>query len=660
MSADEAPSRGLKHLIERIDIFDVLALGLIAIFLGLALARWSDFPVFHDIYYHMGITRGFGTAGGVALHSFWDFAPAGRPQLYPPLLHVIMYSMNRTGLSIETVGRLVSFSTFNLLALSLWFGMRTLFSSRAAFYTVVVLCSSTAFFLQTAVTSAASLVLIILPFLLIAVEKDRKVAAVILLALMLYSHLVLGHLIAFGLLIYAIHRRKMFKEISLVLVGAYVIWLPWGIHVLLNFKSLNFSSPSGGNTYFTVHILIWLIALAGFVYCYFKKGPYYLLPSLLLGMVPILFFYSDRFWDGHAFIPLAMLGGVALSGLHGFLKDYLARRVKRKRLSVTITGVVMLIPVALLLLIDPVYTRAGGRQSPQGYQSGGSYGPEDLYGDGPMPSAQYPQPGGEEPPGTDELQRGPEETDGNQSTGGMPPPREGGRGTPGSQEGPPEGTNTAPDRSPLMITPSTLISLIDKGRAQGGPLSLSDSDSLLNQETRTLAEMVEVASAPDQIFSANSDPLDSLLTGLTGRASTGGMLHEVESEEDTSGIENVKNAYLVVIPSGLHNGIPGEYGTEDIAVPGQPPADDGTEGVPQIPEELASLEYVGSSGQYSLYLNPETEAQREISGTVIPWFVVFPLLGLALGLAVADFIRPFRIKPLLERMRGQRGGEIRE
>ena len=62
---NERVFRKLKRLMRRLDIFDVLALGLIAVFLGLAIARWSDFPVFHDIYYHMGVTRGFEAAGGV-------------------------------------------------------------------------------------------------------------------------------------------------------------------------------------------------------------------------------------------------------------------------------------------------------------------------------------------------------------------------------------------------------------------------------------------------------------------------------------------------------------------------------------------------------------------------------------------------------------------
>jgi hypothetical protein len=211
----------------------------------------------------------------------------------------------------------------------------------------------------------------------------------------------------------------------------------------------------------------------------------------------------------------------------------------------------------------------------------------------------------------------------------------------------------------LRIAPSTLISLIDEDRAQGGPLSLSDSDSLLNQDIRMLAEMVEATSAPDQIFSANSSPLDSLLTGLTGRASTGGMLHEVRPEESKSGIERLKNAYLVVIPSGLQGPGPGDYGGEGVGMPGQTFSGDAPEGLSQVPEELASLEYVGSSGWFSLYLNSETESRREISGTVIPWFVVFLLLGLALALIITDFIRPLHIKPLLECLRGQRGLEIR-
>lgn len=265
-----------------------------------------------------------------------------------------------------SVGRLVSFAAFPLLLVSGWYGMRRIFSSRAAFYCTVLMSSCYLLFWHSAVESAASLVLILTPLIFVAVDRNKKVAAAVLLALALYSHLTLGHLVALGLLIYAVHQRKMFKEIFIVLAGAYLLWLPWGIQILMHYKSLSFSSPGGGSGA-TVHVLIWAVALAGFVYCYFKKEKYYLLPAFLLGIVPIVFFYPDRFWNAHVFLPLAMLGGVALSALHGFVREKASSLVHKRAFVTALVTVAMMIPVALFLFVDPVYSAGGGMQGGPGW-----------------------------------------------------------------------------------------------------------------------------------------------------------------------------------------------------------------------------------------------------------------------------------------------------
>jgi hypothetical protein len=268
------------------------------------------YPVFLDIPYHMAVTQGFREAGGVTTWDFWDYAPEGRPHLYPPLLHVSMSLLQDLGLSQEAVATLVCLVMFPLIMLAAWWMMRRLFGTRAAFFSLLFLCVPYAFFWQTGITVAASLVLVLTPLLFLAVEKDRPLAAGLLLAMCLYAHLVLGHLAALALVIYLAHRRRYWKRITAALALAYLLYLPWGLVIVTNLSSLHFSEPGGGGA-LVVHMLAWLAALAGAVVCYRRKGTYYLLPSYLLSMVPIAFFYPNRFWEGHAFLPLAMLGAVA-------------------------------------------------------------------------------------------------------------------------------------------------------------------------------------------------------------------------------------------------------------------------------------------------------------------------------------------------------------
>jgi len=682
----------IRDFFRRLDLFDALSLGLIAVIFIIALVHISRFPVFKDIYYHMGTAKAFETAGGISLFDFWEYAPAGRPHLYPPLLHIIMYVMNLTGMSMSTVGTLVSFSAFHLILLSTWYGMRRLFTSRAAFYTVIVLSSCFMFFWATAVTSAASLVLILTPFIFIALETDRKVSACVLLALALYSHLVLGHLIALGIFIYVLHRREMFKGTFLVLFGAYLLWLPWGVHILSKYGTLDLSSPMGGGAWVSVHILVWVVAIAGFIYCYFKKGRYYIPTSLLLGMVPILFFYPNRFWDGHAFVPLAMLGGVALSGLHGFIKERSAEYMGGRQSYRVVLLAVMAVPVALLLLVDPVFsTRSNSRSGndtrnvqamPEGKRL--SPGAKPFTGDGngeTPPGGTVPPrmdggvPGGEsgqsvligydrrEPPEMGDIPQWSLE----EESGGTPRDRVGNEprsfpnhrmatpesgGSTGSIPGGPGGGPAQGKRGQggdtLYARSSTLLYLITGGGSDDGMHSL-EQEPMLNEETEALARLVEENSEEDQVVFTTDGSLGNLITGLTGRPTTGGMFKEVQSEgsggKGKGMIDGMEDAYLLVVPAGIGPLEPSDDAGPSVA------SGDAQRGLPEIEGiDLESLEYVGTAGKYTLYLNPAAADVRTSGpGTVIPWVLVFPLLGLAIAVIIIDWVHP--IHPLAARRR---------
>jgi Glycosyl transferase family 2 len=543
---------GIRGALRRPDVFDWLSFALIVTVVALALSYWSKFPVHMDTGYHMAVTAGYARAGGIALHSFWEFAPAGRAQLYPPLLHVIMYAFTGLGLSATTTARLVTFAAFPLLLLSGSYGMRKMFSSRSAFYTVVLLASCYLLFWHSAVESAASLVLILTPLIFVAVDRNRKVATAFLLALALYSHLTLGHLVAFGLLIYAIHRREMFKEILIVLVGAYLLWLPWGIQILMHYKSLSFDQ-GGGAGGITVHLLIWLVALAGFVYCYFKKEKYYLLPSFLLGLVPMVFFYPDRFWNAHVFLPLAMLGGVALSGLHGYLGDKVRLAVKDRNVRRVFVTAMMAVPVVLFLFVDPVYASGGGMGGgPPGAvrQAVGQQGVQAAA----QGATQQQLPA--QPPGL--------------GTGGPPPqgapagspPGQGEQTGTGTQVGPPALGVAAPGQgvpgggspgggSGLHSTRTTIASLVGSGGA--GQQSLSGS-SLISSDVLALSKLIEKNSTRDEIVSVQDGSLGNLLTGLTGRPSTSGMFHEVAADSGGATGASSNAALLVVSRGGMGGG----------------------------------------------------------------------------------------------------------
>lgn len=486
------------------DTRDVLAVIFIAACVILVLVNLSMYPVYLDIPYHLAVTRGFREAGGITTWDFWDYAPEGRPHIYPPLLHVGMSMLQDLGLSSQATATLVCAIMFPLILFSAWWALRRLFGPRTALYSLVLLGVPYAFFYQSGITIAASLVLALTPLVFLTIEEGRKTAAAVLLAMCLYSHLILGHLLALALFVYLLHRYVLWKRILAVLAVAYLLYLPWGIVVLSNLGSFSASEPGVGGG-LSLHLLLWGLAAAGLVACYLRRKSYYLLPAYFISMVPIAFFYPHRFWEGHVFLPLAMLGGVALDRLHAFLSKRLSRRAPGGAYAGALAGAVLGGLLVLLLLADPVLASSGGVTAapPERISSTGAVPRE-------RPFAGAPRAGGRTPPRITT--------------------REAGEAAAGSLR--------------ISLRPTTLpvlLGLEDTGRRSG----FQDVFSAENEE---LMEAVLRYSEPGDIVFTPDGRLGDLVYAMTGRYATQGMFHEVQPEEQPDPLEQ---ADLAVIPLGL-------------------------------------------------------------------------------------------------------------
>jgi len=86
---------------KKIDKWDYAIFSIILVNFILLLYRWEMFPKFIDIYYHFSVVKGFEIANGIVFHDFWEYAPGGRPHLYPPFFHILIlikYSFPKEGI----------------------------------------------------------------------------------------------------------------------------------------------------------------------------------------------------------------------------------------------------------------------------------------------------------------------------------------------------------------------------------------------------------------------------------------------------------------------------------------------------------------------------------------------------------------------------------
>ena len=120
---------------------DYISLSIIA---GMVLLMWighkSLCALPPDGYYHLTVARQILNTGTIPTWNTWEFAPVGRPHLYPPLFHLML-----AGVAKLYHGDLLAAYRFSqtfaipFAHLSIWLLARWLFGARRAFFTLLLL-----------------------------------------------------------------------------------------------------------------------------------------------------------------------------------------------------------------------------------------------------------------------------------------------------------------------------------------------------------------------------------------------------------------------------------------------------------------------------------------------------------------------------------------
>ncbi len=345
--------------LKKVSRADLASISLIALATFLMIGRIKLFPLFVDIYYHLSVVRGFNLAGGVVLRDFWEFAPEGRPHLYPPLLHILMLFLHKCGMSFQSIGTLISFVMFPLSLVTSWFSMKKIFGREIAFFSLLMLTAPLNYMTSQSVFSTAALVLVLTPLLFYFFEREMLLSSIAIMTACLYAHLSMPHITALAFLLYGLFSNRTRKVIR-VLIPSYLLYLPWAIHIALNFGFLTQGKSFGGMTEyqhqqypmpFTFHLFHVLFASAGSLISMKRRRSHLFPLAYLLAMIPIAFKYPARFTD-HSLLPLSMLSGI---GLTEFLKKARSGKVLR---------FLLISIVATSLLVDPTLITKSGPRPP--------------------------------------------------------------------------------------------------------------------------------------------------------------------------------------------------------------------------------------------------------------------------------------------------------
>lgn len=240
--------------------WDFYSSALIFLFVVIILFRWTYPPTFIDVYYHLSTMLGFNISEGFSPRAFWEYAPVGRAQLYPPLLHFIMLAFYKLGLPAIKVAKLMEFLMYPALLITLWLLIKKIFSRRLAFFAVLIAVSSYPFYLSTVDFLASSLAVIFGLLAFLSLERRRLLAAILLLTLAFYSHSSTSFYLVLSFILYGFFNRQGLKSVLTMIIGAVILASPLFIYQF-NLRHYISFRPVAENFPLEINFLVCFLAL---------------------------------------------------------------------------------------------------------------------------------------------------------------------------------------------------------------------------------------------------------------------------------------------------------------------------------------------------------------------------------------------------------------
>lgn len=307
--------------------------------------QWPMFPFFIDIYYHLSVMKGFATAGGYVTHAFWEYAPFGRPHLYPPFFHLILLMLYRLGFSVINAARSVNFLMPIIMLCSIWFVARRLLNKRIAFFALLIASSVYSFYLATLTTIPAMFAMVCGLFSYYFIERRRLVAASVCMMFCFYLHLIVPWVMGAALLLYGMLERQKRKECFLAVAAGIVAAIPLLYHQLRNLPFLS-THTVAQDLCLEINLLLCLSAIIGIICVLRQKSRYRYFTALFIISIPFAWIHPYRYFAGEGVFALIFLGAIGIESAFGYLRN------KFNRFIFTSAAVILFFIVSPTLMID--------------------------------------------------------------------------------------------------------------------------------------------------------------------------------------------------------------------------------------------------------------------------------------------------------------------
>ncbi len=290
---------------DTISTFNLISAGVIFSVAIFQIFRFSIFPQFIDEYYHLHTALGFLKAGGWASWSFWDYAPVGRPNIYPPLYHILisgLLQLNFSGVvAIRILNTVIPIAFFFVL----WLSLKELFNEYFSCMGLLIVFGTFTLFFSFSTYLPATLALL-WGFLGMYFFKKRKpITSVIFLVFCIYTHsgVSIGFILSLILFLFFYRCKKYALGIILSAVG---LGLPLFFYQLLHIDSFKVV-PLRQEWFTSYAVFVILFCFIGFFVCLKKKGFYLWLICLLFGLSLVFGRYWYRFFSCQGLLVMGLI-----------------------------------------------------------------------------------------------------------------------------------------------------------------------------------------------------------------------------------------------------------------------------------------------------------------------------------------------------------------
>ncbi len=348
------------------DGWDIIAIVLLLV-AAILVFRPVTTRAVEDFWYHLAAGRAV-AEHGLSIWDTWSFQPAGRPQLYPPLLHLILGGLIRlSGNALQAALVLRGLLWESTLVIT-WVVARSIRGPRAAVLVLAIVSADLIGFLAAMSLMPAALVAALLPLLVWAILRQRWILGGIILGAAFLTHPGLPWAVALGLLLASFFlgawRRTIHRAVGLGLLIA----LPWIIHVLAHLGAIDWARLWGGFSGearafgYASHWELPLLAHAVWWWALMRnvaRRRVALVLSMLLALTLASATTAPLAGDAEPiFAALAALTGIALGT---WIIVEITRTIARHRAASSTIDALRTVLLALLIGLLPVALLYGGR-----------------------------------------------------------------------------------------------------------------------------------------------------------------------------------------------------------------------------------------------------------------------------------------------------------